>query len=502
MSPFLGRGGAASLSPHANGDGESNGSRLSQGYRYVSTTSGPRACPLHPTSTDELHDLVCVGFGPASLAIAIALHDAIESRSSGPAPPQQPRLRFLERQHDFAWHAGMLLPGSKMQISFIKDLATVRNPRSEFTFINYLHRHNRLVQFSNLGTFLPSRLEFEDYMRWCSSSFDNVVDYGQDVLEIVPEKTTDRVSKLDSFRVTSRNTENGEITSRLARNVVIAVGGKPRLPPFLPREHPRVLHSSAYCKSVPLLLPDRFRDYRIAVLGSGQSAAEIFHDLHTRYPNCRTSLIIKDTALRPSDDSPFVNEIFDPSRVDTFYSQEPNSRSRDITSDKSTNYGVVRLELLEQIYHDLYLQRVKTPREDDWQHHIFPSTNVTKVSTSPGTDQLTLHLQSLASSTADTGSNEELLHVDLLVAATGYERNAHEEMLRKAEHLRPTDSWDVRRDYRLALDADKVSDEAGLWLQGCNESTHGLSDTLLSILATRGGEMVESIFGKHLRQAQ
>jgi L-ornithine N5-oxygenase len=32
-------------------------------------------------------------------------------------------------------------------------------------------------------------------------------------------------------------------------------------------------------------------------------------------------------------------------------------------------------------------------------------------------------------------------------------------------------------------------------LQGCNEKTHGLSDSLLSILAVRGGEMVESIFG-------
>jgi L-ornithine N5-oxygenase len=41
-------------------------------------------------------------------------------------------------------------------------------------------------------------------------------------------------------------------------------------------------------------------------------------------------------------------------------------------------------------------------------------------------------------------------------------------------------------------------------LQGCNESTHGLSDTLLSILATRGGEMVNSIFGplKRSRMSQ
>lgn len=34
---------------------------------------------LLPTSPDELYDLVCVGFGPASLAIAVALHDALST---------------------------------------------------------------------------------------------------------------------------------------------------------------------------------------------------------------------------------------------------------------------------------------------------------------------------------------------------------------------------------------------------------------------------------------
>lgn len=35
---------------------------------------------LRSTPQDELHDLLCVGFGPASLAIAIALHDALDPR--------------------------------------------------------------------------------------------------------------------------------------------------------------------------------------------------------------------------------------------------------------------------------------------------------------------------------------------------------------------------------------------------------------------------------------
>ena len=59
--------------------------------------------------------------------------------------------------------------------------------------------------------------------------------------------------------------------------------------------------------------------------------------------------------------------------------------------------------------------------------------------------------------------------------------------------------WSVNRDYSVKLDNNFAADNLGIYLQGCNESTHGLSDTLISVLATRGGEVVEKIFGKQLR---
>ena len=54
----------------------------------------------------------------------------------------------------------MMLDGAKMQISFLKDLATLRNPSSTYSFISYLHAHGRLATFVNLSTFTPSRVEF------------------------------------------------------------------------------------------------------------------------------------------------------------------------------------------------------------------------------------------------------------------------------------------------------------------------------------------------------
>lgn len=272
----------------------------------TSTVSSPPGhSALRHTPAEELHDLICVGFGPASLAIAVALHDAISSTEAKTSRlhHQPPKVTFIERQSQFAWHAGMLLPGATMQITFIKDLATLRNPKSDFTFLNYLHCRQRLIHFSNLGTFLPLRLEYEDYMRWCAGWFDEVVEYDQEVLDVAPE-TSPEDPKVNSFLVRSRNGVTGKIIEYRARHVVIAVGGRPELPSTLPQNHPKIIHSSRYARLVPELLKGKTDPLHIAVIGGGQSAAEIFNDLHSRYPNAKTSLLIKGAALRPSDDSP------------------------------------------------------------------------------------------------------------------------------------------------------------------------------------------------------
>ena len=66
---------------------------------------------LH-TPADQVHDIISVGFGPAALAIAVALHDALEFNHLA----ESPRICFLERQQQFAWHAGMQIPGATMQV--------------------------------------------------------------------------------------------------------------------------------------------------------------------------------------------------------------------------------------------------------------------------------------------------------------------------------------------------------------------------------------------------
>ena len=112
-----------------------------------------------------VHDLIGVGFGPSNLALAIALQER------GPSQGELDVL-FLDKQADYRWHGNTLVTQSELQISFLKDLVTLRNPTSPYSFVNYLKHHGRLVDFINLGTFYPCRMEYNDYLRWVAGQFE------------------------------------------------------------------------------------------------------------------------------------------------------------------------------------------------------------------------------------------------------------------------------------------------------------------------------------------
>ena len=50
----------------------------------------------------------------------------------------------------------------------------MRNPRSKFSFLNYLHAIGRLDQFVNMGSFAPYRHEVADYLKWAAESLSLV----------------------------------------------------------------------------------------------------------------------------------------------------------------------------------------------------------------------------------------------------------------------------------------------------------------------------------------
>lgn len=407
----------------------------------------------------HIHDLIGIGFGPSNVALAIAL----DEKRHGSKPLD---ALFIERQPSFAWHPHMLLDQAHMQISFLKDLATLRNPTSRFTFVNYLHEKGRLTDFINLKSFFPSRHEFNDYLGWAAGQFEDACRYGEEVFDVQPEKQGGEVQLL---RVRSR-TADGRVQERLARNLVVSIGGVPNIPEGFRglRDDPRVFHSSSYLKDMAQHPQAR----RMSIVGAGQSAAEIFMDLQGRPGAPQVDLVMRARSIRPSDDSPFVNEVFNADFTDYMYSQGTEVRAALLDEFAQTNYAVADLDLIQQIYKVFYDQKVaRGNRLRMLRQHDVRAARAA---------QDGIHLTLLDRDV----QRESTVRYDAVVLATGYARDQHKALLAPLASYIGT--YDVDRCYRLKATPDF---HPGIYLQGACEDSHGLSDTLLSVTSVRTGEI-------------
>ena len=93
---------------------------------------------------------------------------------------------FLEQQPQFSWHRTLLLPGTQLQVSPMKDLVTMRDPTSYFSFTNFLHVHGRLPAYINRADGVPSRREWSAYLAWAARGMQQYVRYSHAVLDIEP----------------------------------------------------------------------------------------------------------------------------------------------------------------------------------------------------------------------------------------------------------------------------------------------------------------------------
>ncbi|WP_250507756.1 lysine N(6)-hydroxylase/L-ornithine N(5)-oxygenase family protein [Caballeronia sp. GAFFF3] len=421
---------------------------------------------------ETVFDLIGVGFGPSNLSLAVRL---AEERGAS-----NMTHCYIERQAEFGWHRDMLLDDCRMQISFLKDLVTQRDPTSRFTFINYLFERGRLNEFVNLKNFYPTRVEFHDYLSWVAQAFDDRVHYGQSVTAIEP--VLEANGDVSALRVVSQEADGRE-WRRVTKALSVGVGGAARVPePFASLGPHNVIHSSAYLSSIERVAGDgRNGKKRIAIIGAGQSAAEVFADLTRRFPHVDATLVIRASALKPADDTPFVNEIFSPEFTDIVFAQSEDGRRSLIERFRDTNYAVVDRPLIEQIYEMLYLQKVS----DEARHRLLANTLIENAARrANGEIKLTMRDVLTGHARAE--------RFDALVLATGYRRDTHLALLDGlAPHLGDALAQrNVGRDYRLVTPSNF---RPRIYLQGCCEDSHGLSDTLLSVLAVRSDEIAASL---------
>lgn len=425
---------------------------------------------------DVIYQMIGVGFGPANLALAIAIQEDA-------APDGGPEFRhlFLESKLASAWHPGMLLEDSLIQISVLKDLVTVRNPRSHFTFLNYLKIKGRLFEFLNLRDLFPTRIEFNDYLSWAAAELRESVSYGKQVIAVSPVAGRDRHT-IDLLKITTRDVGTGDIESYQTENLVLATGGVPWVPDGITlRSGGRAFHAHEFLQRMSRDYPSRDGRYRFIVVGSGQSGAELFYYLVTRYPNADVTAAIRRFAYKPVDDSDFTNEIFFPQKVDLLYGLPGDKRELILEACRDVNYAVVDLPLIKKIYRELYQEKVL------------------------GRDRARILPFMELKSTSETGSGvaaefHDILHdrtvnlqADALILATGYTWQRQHPLL---EELAPylirdaSNRYKVERGYNLSTSPSLTP---RIFLQGFAEDTHGASETVLSLLPMRAGDILKSL---------
>jgi L-ornithine N5-oxygenase len=375
----------------------------------------------------------------------------------------------------------MLIDDATMQVSFLKDLVTMRDPTSAHSFVAYLHDRGRLVVFMNHKTLFPLRIEFHDYLEWAARRMSHLVEYDREVVDVEPVEEDGMVA---AFDVALRE-RGGTGVVRRARNVVIAAGLELRMPPGIERSA-RVWHNRDFMRRVKVLshgpAPSRF-----VVIGAGQSAAEVTGYLHSEFPNAEVYAVFSRYGYSPADDSPFANRIFDPDAVDMYYSAPPPVKQMLLDYHRNTNYSVVDSELIEELYRRAYQEKV-TGQE---RLRILPACRVLEVHDGGADGPVHTTIECMT-----TGERTEI-GADTVIFATGYRPVCPLGLLGTARALCDTDEAGmvrIDRDYRVATVGETP---AGIYLQGATEHTHGIGSTLLSNTAVRAGEILTSIL-RHL----
>lgn len=418
-------------------------------------------------------ELLAVGAGPSNLALAVALEEL--------APGLARDSLVIERDEDISWQRGMLLPDALSQVSFLKDLVTLRNPRSKFSFLNYLHATGRLDQFVNMGSFVPYRIELAGYLKWTAESLSLVdLELGRECVDISPIWTDGTLTGW-ATRVASGQTIR-------SRYLVIGAGRDARIPePLRGVAQERVIHSTEYLQRIAKLRKDL--PYRVAVVGAGQSAAELFSAAQSDLPECRPTMVMRSIGLNYYETSKFNNELFFPSFIDQFYMARPEARRQMLAEMHHTNYAGLAPGMMDSLYRQIYLDRLsgRSRLQMITMHDITAARDEG--------DEVVLELTDWR-----TGATQEL-RTDLVLLGTGFSP----EMPTVVRHVANSiglSEISVTRDYRLVIDRPST---AACYLQGVNEATHGIADSLLSVLAPRANDILQDILthrGAHLDAAE
>ncbi|MCW7946949.1 alcaligin biosynthesis protein [Streptomyces hygroscopicus] len=394
-----------------------------------------------------------IGLGPFNLGLACLTEPIAELDGV-----------FLESKPSFEWHAGMFLEGARLQTPFLSDLVTLADPTSPYSFLNYLKERGRLYSFYIRENFYPLRVEYDDYCRWAASQLSSVR-FGTSVTEVTYE---------DEEGVYVVRTRDGDV--HRACHLVLGTGTPPYVPEPCRGLAGDVIHNSRYLDHKRRLQAKE----SITVVGSGQSAAEIYHDLlgEIDIHGYQLNWVTRSPRFFPLEYTKLTLEMTSPEYIDYFHALPERTRYR-LTEQHKGLYKGIDGDLIDAIFDLLYQKSLGGPVPT----RLLTNSALIEARYEDGTYTL--------------GFRQEEQEMDYelrsqgLVLATGYRYTEPEFLkpIRDRLHYDEHGNFDVARNYAVDITG------RGVFLQNAGVHTHSITSPDLGMGAYRNSYIIRELLG-------
>jgi lysine N6-hydroxylase len=401
------------------------------------------------------YDVVGIGLGPFNLGLACLLD-----------PVDDIDAVFLDARDSLAWHPGMMLPEATLQVPFLADLVTMADPTSRWSFLSYLKETGSLYPFYIRESFYPLRSEYDDYCRWAAERLGSVR-FGQAVTAVEWDGSAYVVTTGagDTFR---------------GRRLVLGVGTRPRILDCVRAAGGPAIHSASYLSQKE----DLQRRSDITIVGSGQSAAEIYQDLLAESVDhdYRLTWLTRSPRFFSMEYTKLTLELTSPEYTSYFQGLPEPTRARLLREQRSLYKGISG-DLVDDI-HDLhYRLRVQG---DGPRTTLITNTAVTGARWDGSAYDLDLHHEE---------TDEHFgLRTDGLVLATGYAAAVPDFL----EPVRDRIRWDEQGRFAASSSYAVDHGDREIFVQNAEEHTHGFVAPDLGMGAYRNSVIVAALTGREV----
>ena len=434
----------------------------------------------------HIHDILGVGIGPFGLGLA-ALSEPLDDVDA----------IFLDQRPEFRWHPGMMIEGSTIQVPFLADLVTMADPTSPYSFLNFLKERRRLYPFYIRESFYPLRAEFDEYCRWVAAQLDTLR-WNRRVVSVTREDgvfTALAEVADDSGSIVTTETYR-------ARHLVLGVGTQPVLPPALRGLGGEadgagssagagagagggsvaagpLIHTADYLENREALLESG----AITIVGSGQSAAEIYRDLidDAEDRGVRLDWVTRSPRFFPMEYTKLTLEMTSPEYTDHFRALPDELRER-VGREQRTLYKGISADLVDDIHDTLY-RLSRGGRE--LLTNLISEAELETADIDPISGEFLLGFRNTALDKTFTRRSGSV------VAATGYKSQV-------PDFLSPLGD-DIHLDSRGRLDVSRhytINDEGTIHVLNGEEHTHGVTAPDLGFGPWRASVVLAAVTGR------